>query len=129
VGMTFLHPEFLYLMLPPIFILFYFLLTQREAIANFFSEETYNRLRVNSKRLPLRVRNVLFLLMFICFIVALAQPVIEEGKVKVQAKSADIMIALDISDSMRAEDVYPSRLELGKQKILELLEVAEHEAS
>ena len=119
--MTFLHPEFLYLMLPPIFILFYFLLTQREAIANFFSEETYNRLRVNSKRLPLRVRNVLFLLMFICFIVALAQPVIEEGKVKVQAKSADIMIALDISDSMRAEDVYPSRLELGKQKILELL--------
>ena len=126
-GMTFMHPEFLYLMLPPVLVLFYFLLTQREAIAGFFSEESYNRLRVNSKRLPLRVRNVLFLLMFICFIVALAQPVIEEGKVTVQAKSADIMIALDISDSMRAEDVYPSRLELGKQKILELLALTPQE--
>ena len=117
--MTFLHPEFLYFMLPPVFILFYFLLTQSEATARFFSEEVFNKLRVNTKMMTLKAQNALFLLMFIFFIIALAQPVIEEGKVKVQAKSADIMIALDISDSMRAEDVYPSRLERGKQKILD----------
>jgi Ca-activated chloride channel family protein len=120
--MTFLHPEFLYLMLPALFVLFYFLLTQREASAAYFSEEVFNRLRVNTKMMTLRARNGLFMLMFIFFIVALAQPVIEEGKVTVQAKSADIMIALDISDSMLAEDVYPSRIERAKQKIIALLE-------
>jgi Ca-activated chloride channel family protein len=125
--MTFLHPEFLYFMLPPIFILFYFLLTQSEATASFFSAEVFNKLRVNTKMMTLKARNALFLLMFIFFIIALAQPVIEEGKVKVQAKSADIMIALDISDSMLAEDVYPSRLERGKQKILDLLELSPQE--
>ncbi|MDX1295849.1 MAG: VWA domain-containing protein, partial [Sulfurimonadaceae bacterium] len=125
--MTFLHPEFLYFMLPPVFILFYFLLTQSEATATFFSQEVFNKLRVNTKMMTLKARNTLFLLMFIFFVIALAQPVIEEGKVKVQAKSADIMIALDISDSMRAEDLYPSRLERGKQKILDLLELSPQE--
>ena len=33
-----------------------------------------------------------------------------DGTIEIKAKSADIMIALDISDSMLAEDVYPSRL-------------------
>ncbi len=125
--MTFLHPEFLYLMLPMLVILFFFLLTQREASAAYFSEEVLNRLRVNTKMMTLRARNALFLMMFIFFIIALAQPVIEEGKVTVEAKSADIMIALDISDSMLAEDVYPSRIEQGKQKIIGLLEHAPQE--
>ncbi len=125
--MTFLHPEFLYLMIPPLLLLFYFLLTQREGISEFFSEEVYERLTVRSKRMSLKSRNLLFFLMFLCFIIALSQPVVEEGKVKVQAKSADIMIALDISDSMRAEDVYPSRLERGKQKILDLLALSPQE--
>ena len=125
--MTFLHPEFLYLMLPPVFVLFYFLLTQAEATARFFSQEVYDRLRVNTKMMTLRARNGLFLLMFVFFILAMAQPVIEEGKVTVEAKSADIMVALDISDSMRAEDVYPTRLERGKRKILELLARAPQE--
>ena len=125
--MTFLHPEFLYLMLPMLVILFFFLLTQQEASAEYFSEEVFNRLRVNTKMMTLRARNALFFMMFIFFIIALAQPVIEEGKVTVEAKSADIMIALDISDSMLAEDVYPSRIEQGKQKIIGVLEHAPQE--
>ena len=126
-GMTFLHPEFIYLMLPLVLILFFFLLTQREEVESFFSAEVMRRLRVHTNMMTLRARNALFLVMFVFIILALAQPVIEEGKVKVQAKSADIMIALDISDSMLAEDVYPSRLEQAKQKILDLLELSPQE--
>ena len=59
--------------------------------------------------------------MAVLMVVALAQPVIDDGVIKVKAKSADIMIALDISDSMLAEDVYPNRLKLAKQKALEFL--------
>ncbi|WP_297433518.1 VWA domain-containing protein, partial [Sulfurimonas sp.] len=125
--MTFLHPEFLYYMLPIIFILFGLLLTQKEPEANFFSAEVISKLRVSSNSLPLKVRNILFFLISILIIVALASPVIKDGKVEVQEKSADIMIALDISDSMLATDVYPNRLKLAKQKALELLRLAPNE--
>ncbi|MCK9454426.1 VWA domain-containing protein [Sulfurimonas sp.] len=119
--MTFLHPEFLYYMLPPLFLLFALLLTQKEAHADFFSKEVMDRLRVGKNRLTLKRRNILFLLMGFFMIVALAQPAIKDGLVEVKAKSADIMVAIDISDSMLATDIYPNRLEASKQKLLRLL--------
>ena len=125
--MSFLHPEFLYYMLPPLFILFGLLLTQKESQAHFFSEEVMSKLRVSANTLTLKARNALFFLMFFLMIVALAQPMINEGVVSIKSKSADIMIALDISDSMLAEDVYPNRLKLAKQKAMELLDFAPNE--
>ncbi|MDQ1338135.1 MAG: Ca-activated chloride channel [Campylobacterota bacterium] len=125
--MTFLHPEFIYYMLPPLFILFGLLLTQKEAHGDYFSQEVMDRLRVSANTLTQRARNALFFLMGFFIIIALAQPVIKEGKVEIKAKSADIMIALDISDSMLAGDVYPNRLESAKQKVLTLLDSAPNE--
>jgi Ca-activated chloride channel family protein len=125
--MTFLHPEFLYYMLPLILILFGFLLTQKEAQAHYFSDEVISRLRVSANTLTLRARNALFMLIAILMTIALADPVIKNGKIEVKAKSADIMLALDISDSMLAEDVYPNRLKLAKQKALQLLSYAPNE--
>src|SRR3990167_3937790 len=125
--MTFLHPEFLYYMLPPLFILFGFLLTQKEAHADFFNQEVMDKLRVNANTLTLKARNALFFLMAFFMIIALAQPVLKDGKVEIKAKSADIMIALDISDSMLATDVYPNRLESAKEKVLTLLDEAPNE--
>jgi Ca-activated chloride channel family protein len=125
--MSFLHPEFLYYMLPPLFILFGLLLTQKEAQATFFSQEVMERLRVSANTLTLKARNALFMLIGFLLIIALAGPVIKEGKIEIKAKSADIMIALDISDSMLATDVYPNRLELAKQKALEFLRLAPNE--
>lgn len=122
--MHFLHPEFFYYMLPPMFILFGLLLTQKGVQESFFSLEVINRLRVSANTLTLRARNGLFFLIGILVVISLAGPVINDGKVEVKAKSVDIMIALDISDSMLAEDLYPNRLKLAKQKILTLL----HEA-
>jgi len=125
--MEFLHPEFLYYMLPPLFILFGLLLTQKQPQQHFFSKEVMQRLKVSSNRLSLKVRTSLFMLIGVLLVIALAGPVIPEGKVEVKAKSADIMLALDISDSMLAEDIYPNRLNLAKQKALELLKAAPNE--
>ncbi|NCO31274.1 MAG: VWA domain-containing protein, partial [Epsilonproteobacteria bacterium] len=75
--MTFLHPEFLYYMLPPLLILFGFLITQKETHSHFFSDEVIQKLRVSSNALTLKARNALFLLIGVCIIVALAQPVIK----------------------------------------------------
>ena len=125
--MSFLHPEFLYYMLPPLFILFGLLLTQKDSEATFFSDEVMDKLRVSANTLTLKARNALFMLMGFFIIVALAGPVINEGTVEVKAKSADIMIALDISDSMLAADIYPNRLKLAKEKAMELLKSAPNE--
>lgn len=125
--MSFLHSEFLYYMLPLIFILFGLLLTQKEAHATYFSNEVMQKLRVSSNTLTLKARNALFFLIAVLMTTALAGPVIKDGKIEVKAKSADIMITLDISDSMLAEDVYPNRLKLAKQKALELLQLAPNE--
>jgi len=121
--LSFLHPEFLYFMFIPLFVLFGFLLTQKETETHFFSSEVMEKLRVGAKSMTLKSRNILFLFMAIFIIVALGQPVIDNGVVKIQSKSADIMIAFDISDSMLAEDVYPNRLKLAKQKAIDFLNI------
>ena len=125
--MSFLHPEFLYFMLPPLVILFALLLTQKDANELFFSEDVMRKLRVSMNTLTLKARNGLFFLIGFLLIVALAQPVIKDGKVQIKAKSADIMIALDISHSMLAADIYPNRLENAKRKALEFIKLAQNE--
>ncbi len=124
--MIFLHPNMLYLLILVV-ILFALLLTQKESHAHFFSQEVMDRLRVSANTLPLKVRNGLFFLVAMLLVLALANPVIQEGKVEVKAKSADIMLALDISDSMLAKDIYPNRLKAAKQKAIELLKLAPNE--
>ncbi|MDF1882926.1 VWA domain-containing protein [Sulfurimonas sp. SAG-AH-194-C21] len=122
--MSFLHPEFFYYGLVPVLLLFAFVLRQKSSQENYFSSEVMEKLRVSANTLSLNMRNWLFLMIAILILIALSGPIIDEGTIEVKAKSADIMVALDISDSMLAEDVYPNRLKLAKQKALELLKLA-----
>jgi len=124
--LIFLNPEFLYLLIL-LSLFFGYLLIKKQVQAEFFSADIMKKLRVNSKGLSLRFRNILFFFVGFLMIVALAQPVINDGTIEVKAKSADIMIALDISDSMLAEDIYPNRLKFAKQKALSLLKFAPNE--
>ena len=125
--MSFLNPQALYFLLPPLLIFFGFLLTKKETQGHLFSDEVMNKLRVSANTLTIKARNTLFLLIGVLIVIALANPVIKDGTIIIKAKSADIMIALDISDSMLAEDVYPNRLKLAKQKAMELLKNAPDE--
>jgi len=119
--MSFLHSEVFLYLLPPLFVLFGLLLTQQEQQAKFFSDEVMSKLRVSANTLTIKARNGLFFLVAILVIVALSNPVIDDGEIEIKAKSSDIMIALDISDSMLAQDVYPNRLKFAKQKALNIL--------
>jgi len=111
-------------MLPVLVVLFILFIRQKESLEHYFSDNVMDKLRVNADTLTLRVRNTLFFLVGVLIILALAEPVLENGKVKVKSTSADILIALDISDSMLAQDVYPNRLESAKKKALELIDKA-----
>ena len=125
--MKFLHPEFFYYMLPPFVLFFALILTQKEAVGSYFSDEVMAKLRVAAKGLTLKARNALFFLAGFFMIVALAEPVIVNGKIDVEQKSADIILGLDISNSMLANDVYPSRLEFAKKKAVEFIWLLEQD--
>ena len=65
---------------------------------------------------------ILFSLAFTLCAVAVAGLVKPDGTQKVNLKGTDIMIALDVSKSMLAEDIKPSRLERAKQVISRIIE-------
>jgi Ca-activated chloride channel family protein len=115
--MTFLYPEFILFIIIPIIWLFYLFMTNKSSVQTIFSTEIHDKLSITSSALSLRARNALFLLIFLLLTLALARPVFEEGKVEVEAKGVDIILAIDISTSMLAEDFYPNRLHYTKAKI------------
>jgi len=124
--MSLLYPIFIYLMLPVTLILFYFIMTGSKESFSAFDKDVLDRLRHENKSLSRMARNTLFLMSFILMILAMSQPVIKEGEIVVEAKSADILVGIDISDSMKAEDRYPNRLDFTKAKAMELIKTAPH---
>ncbi len=59
---------------------------------------------------------------FAFLVLALADPQTGSKMEKYQRKGIDVMIALDVSNSMLAEDIRPSRLERAKQSISKLID-------
>ncbi|MDF2436607.1 MAG: hypothetical protein K0Q95_983 [Bacteroidota bacterium] len=72
-----------------------------------------------------RGKFILFLFAFFFLIIGLINPQIGTKLEEVKRKGADIMICLDVSNSMRAEDLQPNRLEKSKQAIAKLMDKLE----
>lgn len=68
-----------------------------------------------------RLKFVLYALAFAFICVGLANPQVGTKLEKVQRKGIDIFVALDVSKSMLAEDVKPTRLERAKQFVNRLI--------
>ena len=66
-------------------------------------------------------KNIFILIGLVFLIIAIANPQTGARMDKVKVKGAEIIIALDISNSMKAEDISPSRLEKARQEIIQLL--------
>ena len=68
------------------------------------------------------IRTVFFSLGFFFLVIALSRPQIGAKLKEHQTKGAEIMIALDVSNSMLAEDYSPNRLERAKLAISRLVD-------
>jgi Ca-activated chloride channel family protein len=62
------------------------------------------------------------LLAFGCFVVALARPQLGKSLQEVKVQGVELMIAFDVSNSMLAEDVKPSRMQHAKTEMMKLLD-------
>ena len=67
-------------------------------------------------------RTVLFCLGFFCFVVGLARPLLGAKLVERETKGAEIMICLDVSNSMLAQDYSPDRLSRAKLAISRIVD-------
>ncbi|MGZ0709606.1 VWA domain-containing protein [Coraliomargarita sp. W4R53] len=69
-----------------------------------------------------RLRDVLRVLAFACLVLALARPGYAPRMESTSRTGRDVVFALDVSRSMLAQDVPPSRLEVAKQGIRDALD-------
>jgi Ca-activated chloride channel family protein len=120
----FANNELLYLLVlvPGLIILYLFLVfRQRSSMREFTDPEFFDVL------MPLRspgrrtLKFVLFLLVVTSLILALARPQFGSRLEEVKREGIEMIIALDVSRSMLAEDIEPSRLERAKQAIASLV--------
>ena len=121
----FAHNEYLYslALLPLLLLLFLWALRlSRQALERFGNPSLLAQL------MPARgtyKRGLKFFLMFAALgfvILGLANPQIGTKFEEVKREGVDIMIALDVSNSMKAEDIKPNRLESAKQEISRMLD-------
>lgn len=119
--LTFLDPDIFWMMLLPSLFLLYLIGTNTDDVSRVFSPEMMERLRSGKNAMSRTMRNVLFFTALLLMIVALARPVMEKGAIEVQSKGYDVVVALDMSASMLAKDVYPSRMEVALNKAKEIV--------
>jgi len=120
--LIFLSPDYMLFMIVPAIIFFFFIIKHKSSIDTIFDKEVLKRLTFDNGRIGKMGRNLILFAAFFLMIIALSRPVIEKGEVTIKTKSIDMMIALDISKSMLASDIYPNRLEFAKKKMNEFID-------
>lgn len=121
----FAQAQYLFLLLlVPVIPLLYGLAMYRRArrIRKFGDESLVKELMPSWSRAKGWTRVILFTLAFMFFIIGLARPQIGAKLKEHQSKGAEVMVALDVSNSMLARDYSPDRLERAKLAISRLVD-------
>ena len=128
--LLFAEYRYLYLLLLiPVFLVGYALLRwfRRRRVKAFGDPELVEALMPSRSRSKGWVRMVLFCLGFLFFVVGLARPQTGAKLSERKTKGAEIIIALDVSNSMLAEDYSPNRLERAKLSISRLTDMLQED--
>ena len=123
--MKFATPEYLYLLLLiPLAIIIYRIACYRRIrrIKRYGDPELVNRLIPAYSAKRSATIFWISLLAMVLMIFALARPRYGKGKTTVTTRGVEMVVALDISNSMLADDIYPNRLEKAKRLIKRLAE-------
>lgn len=95
---------------------------KRKAIRRFGNPELVAALMPDRSNGKIRLKFYLTCVAYLLLIIGLANPQIGSRYEEVKRQGIDLIIALDVSNSMLAEDIRPNRLERAKQAISRLLE-------
>jgi len=119
------HTDFLWalLLIPALTAIFvWMVIWKKRALLRFGAWTILQRLLPGISRSRVIAKFILLMLGYGFLIIGIANPQIGSKLVEGERKGIDIMIALDVSNSMLAEDIKPSRLEMSKQAISKLID-------
>jgi len=110
-------------LIPLLYLLFFLLRRQRvKLLEKFGDSRIVQKLLVDSSVYKPWLRFSLAMLVMTSIILTLANPQIGSKLSEYKRKGIDVIIALDISNSMLSEDIKPNRLERAKQVISKLID-------
>ncbi len=119
----FKHPELLWLLLIIPFMAVYYFKVKRHKrpVIRISSVEAFKNYRPTLRQRLLGLPFLLRMLALVLLIIALARPQSSSSASNVKTEGISIVIALDISSSMLAEDFRPNRIEAAKKVALEFI--------
>ena len=123
--LTFFHPEVFYLLfgIPCWIIALVLFIRWKTTKMKLLADTGLHELMMpRFSKSKIITKHLLFILTYTLLVITLARPRLGLRTVEVKTEGVDIIIALDISKSMLAEDLQPNRLERAKQSISVLLE-------
>lgn len=123
-NIQFQHPEFFITLLavPFLGLLFMYLLRwKKSSIKKIGDPKLVNELIKTYSPKKFFIKFILATVALTAIILAIINPQLPGRMDKVERKGVDVMIALDVSNSMLAEDIKPNRLEKAKQLVDELI--------
>ncbi len=126
--MNFGHMQFLWLLsiIPLLFLFFRWALKRRTTLLNEFVHESLReRLLLSFSPSKQKLKMTMIVMAILFLIVALIRPKWGFHWEEIHRRGVDLLIALDVSQSMMAEDVTPNRLERAKREIIDLLQRVE----
>lgn len=121
----FAHPDYLYaLYFLPLLVVFFWITykLQKRAINAFAERKMHEILLPFQSRAKLVLKFIIYFLSVSFLIIALANPQVGSKIEEVKQVGIDVYILLDVSLSMNAEDIKPSRLEKAKFEISKLIQ-------
>ncbi|TRX70353.1 VWA domain-containing protein [Carboxylicivirga sp. M1479] len=119
------HPDALYLLLliPALAFIHLFLARKRrKALEEFGNIDLLNELMPNVSFKRPTVKFYIMLLAFVLLIITIAGPQYGSKLQTVKRKGIELIVALDVSNSMMAQDIEPNRLERAKRAISRLID-------
>lgn len=126
----FATPEYLFLLiLVPVLIgiFIYSNIRRKKNVKKFGTPEVLEQLMPNVSSVRPYVKFCIQMLALTLIIVVLAQPQFGSKEEIVKKQGIEVMIALDVSNSMLAEDIKPNRLEKAKQMVSQLVDNMEND--
>lgn len=124
------HPQYLYLLLAiPVMVMVYiYLVRRRKKVLNEIGDyQLVVKLIPEYSKSRSIVRFVILQLVWFFMVIGISDPQTGSKLEKIKRVGIDMIFALDVSNSMLAQDIEPNRLERAKQSIIQLLNQLEND--
>ncbi len=120
----FAHPVYLnyiWMLIIFFFLISFYLSKKSKKIKNILGDVTFSFLTQNVSKRGKKTKHTLKFFVLVFIVLALARPQSGEKKTNIKSEGIELMILFDVSRSMLAEDIRPSRMEMAKKEVMRFI--------